>query len=169
MPSLPPAKTSDSTLQFIAIELAAFFFQVLVIFVVTFFISDMFDNSARLNEFLSGKINTNTMKEFFLTLFAVTFCFGLVAIAKEISSNQFVSAIADEVLNEIPRTIYVFGSTITAVALSAAIVSAGHAPAGSKANIGFGLAAFFATVFFTYGCGAKALLAAKRKKTAKKI
>ena len=108
-------------LRFITVEFFVFASQVIVIFLVTFFTTDMLSNETRLTEFVAGNLNVNTMTELGLTLFAATFVFGVVAIAKEVASAPIVELVASEVLAEIPRTIYLFGSTITAVTVAVAI------------------------------------------------
>ncbi|MDP2762642.1 MAG: hypothetical protein Q8O64_19950 [Sideroxyarcus sp.] len=144
-------------------EFFVFLSQVAVIFLVAFFISDMFHSESRLTEFVNGKINTNTMTELLLTLFAITFVMGLLAIAKEIIPSSLFEKIAGEVLNELPRTIYLFGSSITAVTAAVATFIYNHPDSTNKPAVGFfTMSVFFALTFFAYGCGAKALLTLKK-------
>jgi hypothetical protein len=147
------------------IELTIFAFQVLTIFIVAFFISDMFASEQKFNGFISGKINATTVKEFLLTLFSVTFCLGLVTIAKELAPNKFISRIATEILDEIPRTIYLLGSNVTAVTLAIAV----YLPQKSSASIPVAgglyiVSILFAVTFFIYGFGIKVLLVRRRNK-----
>jgi hypothetical protein len=153
------------SVSFFIIELTIFAFQVLTIFIVAFFISDMFTSEQKFNGFISGKINAVTVKEFLLTLFSVTFCLGLVTIAKELAPTNFISRITTEILDEIPRTIYLLGSNVTAVTLAIAV----YLPQKSSTTIPVAgglyiVSLLFAVVFFMYGFGIKALLVRRRNK-----
>ena len=160
-----PAETLG--VSFWVTEFFVFLSQVAVIFLVAFFISDMFHSESRLTEFVNGKINTNTMTELLLTLFAITFVMGLLAIAKEIIPIGLVEKIASEILYELPRTIYLFGSSITAVTAAVATFISNHPDATNKPAAGFfAMSVFFALTFFAYGCGAKALLTLKKVRNA---
>ncbi len=145
-------------ISFVFIEFCVFAAQILVIFIVAYFISDSLSEE-RLTEFLNGKINAHTMKEFGLTLFAVTFVLGLLALVKELVPSRYVEKISTEVLLELPRTIYLFGSSITASTIAVTWFLASHPEATKQPASGyFWLSIFFAFTFFVYGCGAKWLL-----------
>jgi hypothetical protein len=148
---------------FLFVEFCVFASQVLVIFIVSYFISDSLGNEERLTKFVLGKVNTETMSELGLTLFATTFVLGLLSLIKEVSSSPLVEKITGEILSELPRTIYLFGSSITAATVAIAVFLSTHPEAANKPASGFfALSAGFAITFFAYGCGAKALLVAKK-------
>lgn len=150
---------------FVFIEFCVFAAQVLVFFIVSYFISDSLSSEDRLTEYIKLKMNTNTMSELGLTLFSTTFVLGLLTLIKEVSSSAFVEKISGEVLFELPRTIYLFGSSITAATIAIALFISSHPQAAPHPASGyFGLSAFFAISFFAYGCGAKAMLMSKRSK-----
>lgn len=153
-------------ISFVFIELCVFAAQVLVIFIVAYFISDSLASEERLTEFVNGKVNTHTMKELGLTLFAVTFVLGLLALVKEFVPSTYVEKVSTEVLLELPRTIYLFGSSITASTIAIAFFLSSHPEATKQPASGyFWLSAFFALSFFGYGCGAKGVLLLKRTKS----
>jgi len=150
-------------ISFVFIELCVFAAQVLVIFIVAYFISDSLSSEERLMEFVNGKVNMHTIKELGLTLFSVTFVLGLLALTKEVVPSSYVEKVSGEVLLELPRTIYLFGSSITASTIAIAFFLSSHPQAATQPAVGyFGLSAFFALSFFGYGCGAKVLLLSKR-------
>lgn len=151
---------------FVFIELCVFSAQVLVIFLVAFFISDSLSSEERLTEFVTGKINMHTMKELGFTLFAATFVLGLLTLIKEVAPSSYVEKITGEILLELPRTIYLFGSSITASMVAVAFFLSGHPQAATQPASGyFLLSALFALSFFAYGCIAKAFLLARRAKS----
>lgn len=154
-----------SNLDFIITELFVFLSQVFVFFLVTVFTSDFLRNEERLAEFIKSKINSHTWGELGFTLLAITVALGVIAIIKEMASSKFVGNIAREVINELPRTIYVFGSSITAMMLAVAVFYYNQPPAASKqAQSFFVMAGLFAIATFTYGFGIKAALTLKARK-----
>lgn len=157
-----PIKDSIS---FVFIEFCVFSAQVLVMFIVAYFISDSLASEERLTEFVSGKVNMHTTKELGLTLFAVTFVLGLLALVKEFVPSAYVEKVSTEILLELPRTIYLFGSSITASTIAIAFFLSSHPEATTQPASGyFWLSAFFALTFFGYGCVAKGVFLAKRAK-----
>jgi heme/copper-type cytochrome/quinol oxidase subunit 3 len=156
----------DGFFSFVFIELCVFAAQVLVFFIVAYFISDSLASKERLAEFLNGKINTYTLKELGLTLFAVTFTLGLLAQIKVIVPSSYVEKVSTEVLLELPRTIYLFGSSITASTLAiASFISSHPETIKQPASDYFWLSAFFALSLFGYGCTAKYFFLLKRGKS----
>jgi hypothetical protein len=152
-------------ISFVFIELCIFAAQVLVIFIVAYFISDSLASEERLTEFVNGKVNMHTMKELGLTLFAVTFVLGLLALVEKFVPSGYVEKVSTEVLLELPRTIYLFGSSITASTIAIAFFLSSHPEATKQPASGyFWLSAFFALSFFGYGCVAKAVFLPKRAK-----
>lgn len=152
-------------ISFVFIEFCIFAAQVLVIFIVAYFISDSLASEERLTEFVNGKVNMHTMKELGLTLFAVTFVLGLLALVEKFVPSGYVEKVSTEVLLELPRTIYLFGSSITASTIAIAFFLSSHPEATKQPASGyFWLSAFFALSFFGYGCVAKAVFLPKRAK-----
>lgn len=158
------AISSKEILSFALIELCVFIAQVLIIFIVAYFISDSLDSEKRLTEFVSSKVNPTTMKELGLTLFSVTFVLGLLTLAKEFIPSKFVETISSEIILELPRTIYLFGSSITASTLAIASFISNHPEVTTQPTPNYLWAsAFFAISFFIYGCSIKLALLIKQR------
>ena len=154
-----------SCLSFYFTELAIFLSQVAVIFLVAFFTTDLLRNETRLAEFSGAKINGSTMGEIGLTLVAITLWLGVLAILKEFVESPLLSKISSEVLSELPRTIYFFGSSISAAVLAIAVYIANHPETSSRPASGyFATAGLLAFTAFVYGCGLKAILTSKARK-----
>lgn len=160
-------KHQPTTASFIFTELCIFSSQVFVFFLVAVFTSDFLRNEERLNEFSISKVNGNTMTELGLTLLAITVALGVLTILSALASSKFIERLSHEILQELPRTIYFFGSSITAITIAVAVFIDNHPTASTKPASGFAaIAVFFALSFFTYGCGLKALLLAKERRLA---
>lgn len=150
---------------FILTEFCIFAAQTLTLFIVAYIISDSLSNEDRLMGFINGKINTTTMKELGLTLFSATFVLGLFSLIQEISSSHHLKKISREVLFELPRTIYLFGSSITASTIAIAFFLSSHPQSTAEPVAGYiGLSAFFAITFFVYGSALKALFFFSKKR-----
>lgn len=159
--------------QLFATELMVFLSQILVFFTVAFLMSNMFASEQKLNEFINGKLNATTVSEFIWTLVAVICCHGLIDFLGRLAPGKFFSRISAEVLDDFPRTIYLFGSSTTAIFLSIAMYSAIH-PSTTKSiggifmTIPVGtfsyLSIFFGLTFFLYGFFLKTRLACQREK-----
>ena len=148
-------------LMFFVTELFVFLSQIFIFFIVAAFSSDFLRNEDRLVEFATAKINAHTMPEIGLTLLAITVALGVLAFISRIASSTIVEIISNEVLNEAPRTIYFFGSTISATILAIAIFLSNHpqATADTKAaSAFFGMSVGAAIISFAYGCGLSYLL-----------
>lgn len=153
-------------IEFVFIEFAVFLSQALVIFIVTFFLSDMLKNEERLTTFVTSKLNDFTISELGLTLFAVTFVLGLFYIIKEMSTSSLVERIASELIDELPRTIYLFGSSITAITAALAIFLLQNPDSSQiQASRFFVMSLFIGISFFGYGCLIKAGLKRKKAQT----
>ncbi len=159
-------KNSDNLgFSFYATELMVFLSQVAVIFLVAFFTTDLLRNETRLAEFAAAKINGSTMGEIGLTLVAITLWLGVLTVFKEFVESPLLAKIFTEVLAELPRTIYFFGSSISAVVLAIAFYTVSHPESSSKPAYGyFSIAGWLALTAFIYGCGLKALLTSKARR-----
>lgn len=151
---------------FIAIEFSIFAAQTLIFFIVIYFISDHLVSEDRITAFINGKINDFTMKELSLTLFSITFVIGLFALIKEITSFEWLEKLSANILFELPRTFYLFGSNIVASVLAIAFFLFSHPEATQRPATSFlAFAAYFTLVFFVFGCSLKWLFSQKRGKT----
>lgn len=152
---------------FVFIELCIFASQVFVFFLVAVFTSDFLRSEQRLTEFSESKVNSNTMSELGITLLAITVALGVLSILSTLAPSKFVERLSREILQELPRTIYFFGSSITAITMAVAVYISNHPTTSTRPASGFAaMAAFLAISFFIYGCGLKALLLVKEKRLA---
>ena len=155
-------EVKNTKLMFFATELIIFAAQVFVFFLVAVFTSDFLRSEERLTEFIKTKINNNTWGELGFTLLAITVALGVISIIKQISTSRFLDKIAQEVFIELARTIYVFGSSVTAIMLAVSVFLYNKPqPTSGPAKKYFIMAGLFAITTFIYGFGFKALLAAK--------
>lgn len=149
--------------ELVATELCVFLSQFFVFFIVTFFISNMLNDEDKLTDFVSGKLNGSTSLEIFLTLFAITSVIGLLFFIREMTISGFAEKVAREVIRELPRTIYLFGSSISAVTIAAALFllmnpeSMEEVEEGSDLGVGgiVAMSLFIGGSFFAYGLAIK--------------
>jgi hypothetical protein len=100
------------------------------------------------------------MSELGYTLLAILLTLGaLSALVIASSSDGFFSKLVQEVRLELPRTMYLFGSSITGTTLALSCLVALHASSSVKPAAGYaGMALIFALAFFGFGFGLKAWL-----------
>jgi hypothetical protein len=168
---MPITKKAGATgVKFFFTELCIFFAQIFVFFMVVVFTSDFLRSESRLAEFATAKINGNTMPELGLTLIALTLALGAITLLGTFAPSKFLEDLSMEVLQEMPRTIYFFGSSITAITIAIAVYTKFH-PAGTVPAKGYAaMAVFFAVTFFVYGSVFKfGLLASAKRRAAKSI
>jgi len=146
------------------VELCLFLAQLVSIFIVAVLVSDLLENQARLVEFVTTKLEANSVKDMVLTFFALTTVMGVVAIANHVAQGRTVAKVAKALLDEFPRTIYFFGANYSAICLVAGVASVMHPrPDASAQTVGFFLYAFGGLLFFGYGFALKLLFVRKRQ------
>lgn len=161
---MPGQSTEIIHAEFFITEALVFVSQVVVFFLVAFFTSDLLRNEERLAEFAASKINNNTISELGLTLLAITFALGSITFIKEVAPpSGIIERLSREVLHELPRTIYFFGSSLTAITLATAIFISNHPQPNSKPAVFVFMSSFSAITAFVYGCGLKTLLIKKER------
>lgn len=152
-----------TTSEFIFTELAIYLSQIFMFFVVAALTSNMLRDEASLTNYMNARINDHSLEEVGYIIVATLLTIGIFsALSRIIKFSGWLEGLSDEVLNEIPRTIYFFGSSVTGAMVAAAIFLHNH-PSVKAPAIGYWL--FMAFVFglgaFLYGCGAS--YAFKRK------
>lgn len=139
--------------KFIFSEFVIFMSQVAVFFMVAVFTSNFLNSEERLVAFSEQKINDGTTAELGLTFLAILVVIGFFAALGRIFDNKYVEYYVNEVLCEMPKTIYVFGSAITGTMLAIALFAHLH-PTDEVNAKGFAIfSAVFAFTMFIYGCG----------------
>lgn len=138
--------------KFIFSELIVFLSQVAVFFTVAVFTSNFLSSEEKLVKFSEQKINDGTAGELGLTFLAILLVIGVFTTIGRVFDNKFVESYINEILCEMPKTIYVFGSSATGV--MAAISLFIHLNPDSDASAqGFAvMTLLFAIVMFIYGC-----------------
>lgn len=144
-------------------EISAFTIQVLIFFCLTLLMSNFLTIESDLIKFAENKLNSK--KEFMYTFISTIFASGLLTLIQKLidDNNAFWHKIIDDTLLELPRIIYLFGSSIVAISIAVGIYLKMNPHADSSINYNFffiyGL--FLACMFFIYGCGLKFLLVRK--------
>lgn len=144
--------TSLNKMDFFLIEISIFLTQILIFFFVAFFISHMFSNETRFTEFINGKLNTQTLPELGITFIVFLAVLGGLNLLDDKQTNPLLEKIIREVKNDLPRMIYLFGSSITATTLAVAAYVYVNPQESIKPLNYFFHASFFAINFFVYGC-----------------
>lgn len=157
----------NPTFLFILSELFAFLIQVLIFFCITLLISHFLTIESALIKFAENKIDSR--EEFVFTIIATIFVLGILTTIQRLINHkeEFFHKLIDDTLLEIPRVIYLFGSSIVATTISLGIYLEKNPNADNGINSGF----FFlytpilAFAFFSYGCGLKYFLVRKTLKS----
>ncbi len=144
--------------KFIFSEFIVFLSQVAVFFSVAVFTSNFLSSEEKLVKFYEQKINAGTLGELGLTFVAIFLVIGLFSAIGRVFDNKYVEPYINEILCEMPKTIYVFGSSATGV--MAAISLFIHLNPGSNTSAqaqaqaqGFAvMTLLFAIMMFIYGC-----------------
>lgn len=139
--------------KFVLSELVIFLSQVLVFFMVTIFATDFLNSEDTLLRISTQKMSGTTINELGLTIIAILLVIGIFAAFGKIFEHKYVEHFVNEVLYEIPRTIYIFGSSVTGVMLAIAWFNHSN-PGASTLNTAqmVTISAFTAIVMFAYGC-----------------
>ncbi len=154
--------------EFFISELVAFVTQILIFFCVGVLLSKVLSNETDVIKFAENKLGS--WQEFTLTLIATIFALGLLTTIQRLwnSENGFWNKTIDNTLLEFPRTLYLFGSSLTAAAIVVGLYLWLNPNADTENNpiLFIRYSIVFAMTFFIYGCGVKFLLVRKtlRKK-----
>ena len=137
---------------FIFSEFVIFISQVAVFFMVAVFTSSFLSSEEELIKFTEQKVNSESFAELGLTFLAILVVIGLFSALGRIFDNKYVEHYVNEILCEMPKTIYVFGSAATGAMLAISLFTYLHPTNGVSAK-GFAvLSASFALMIFIYGC-----------------
>lgn len=144
----------QSLSRFIFSELIVFLSQVAIFFVVAVLTSDFLGSEEKLLAFSKQKINDGSFGEIGLTFLAIIFVTGIFTTIGKVIDNKIIGEFIDEILYEMPKTIYVFGSAATGAMLAASLYIQMNPDANSETGaISFAVLTFlFAIMIFLYGC-----------------
>ncbi len=119
---------------------------------VTVFVTNFLSSEEKLVQFSSQKINDGTLSELGLTFVAILIVIGIFSAIGRVFENKYVEYYVNEILCEMPKTIYFFGSSITGVMLAISLFLSIN-PIEIESAQGFtSMSIFFATMSFLYGC-----------------
>lgn len=156
MPSPPDVLLipKQSSSMFITTEFFVYVSQVVMFFFVAILTSNLLRNEKQLLDYMSSKINENTMFEVGATMLAIAATLGIIsAISKAAPAFSLLERLADEVLAEAPRTAYVFGSSVSGTLFAAAIYISQHPNVATQPPSFWVLSTLFASLLgFLYGC-----------------
>ena len=139
--------------KFIFSEFVVFMSQVAVFFMVAVFTSNFLNSEDKLIAFSEQKISDGSLAELGLTFMAILVVIGFFAALGRVFENRHVEYYVNEVLCEMPKTIYVFGSAATGAMLAISLFAHLH-PTDEVSAKGFALlSVMFAFMIFVYGCG----------------
>lgn len=166
-PSIQPAAPSPTNDepkfgQFFALEFCLYLAQVAVLYIVIYMMTNMLANEATVNRVLLPRIE-DKMPELGFTIVGLIAVFGLIGMVRHYTPNGLVHRIADAVMDEFPRTIYLFGANLTSVCLAGATYLL-STPEPDSANKFFAYAAFFSLMLFGMGFVLKGLQRAAASK-----
>lgn len=143
----------QSVVKFVFSEFVVFASQIAVFFMVAVFTSNFLNSEEKLVAFSEQKINDGSLAELGLTFLAILVVIGLFSALGRVFDNKYVDYYVNEILCEMPKTIYVFGSAATGAMLAISLFAHLH-PTDEVNAKGFAvLSAFFAFMVFIYGCG----------------
>jgi len=141
------------TLMFVITELMIFFSQIMVFFFAAAITSNLLRDEKQLVSYMDSKINENMWYDILGTILAISAAIGVIAcITKALAKSSLLERVADEVLNELPRTAYFFGSSTAGAMLAAALFIHHHPQDGTTSTFWLSKALLYGTVGFMYGC-----------------
>lgn len=115
--------------------------------------SNLLRDEKQLVSYMTSKVNENTIHDTLAIMLAIAATVGVIAsITKALSNSSWLERIADEVLNEAPRTAYFFGSSGAGTMLAAALFIHYHPQEGITSMRCILMALLYATAGFMYGC-----------------
>ncbi|MGP9677842.1 hypothetical protein ACT3TC_04240 [Halomonas sp. AOP27-A1-41] len=142
-----------SVVKFVFREFVIFMSQIAVFFMVAVFTSNFLNSEEKLVAFSEQKINDGSLAELGLTFLAILVVIGLFSALGRIFDNKYLDYYVNEVLCEMPKTIYVFGSAATGAMLAISLFAHLHTTNEVNAKGFVLLSALFAFMVFIYGCG----------------
>jgi hypothetical protein len=111
---------------FLAVEASLFIAQAFIFFLVATFSSHFLASEELLRKFSDSKLSDSTSAEFWFTLLGVIVILGFLSLLSGFARLSAVGRISSEVLLEVPRTFYLFGSTITGTGLAWVVYDTFH-------------------------------------------
>ena len=102
--------------KFIFTEVIAFLVQYGTIFMTVMFSTFFFKNPALIKSFIVKDLNADIGFNFAMGILSCTFMLGIIALIKECNSSKTIEEYTRDVIFDIPRIFYLFGSSISSCA-----------------------------------------------------
>ena len=142
------------------LEVAAYVSQVAVFFLVAILMSNLLQDEKILAELLTSRVGSNFWREIVCTVLASLAWLGTLLVASNCLPSKAWSQIIRDTLNELPRTIYFFGSSVSGLLLAGAMAEWFHPALRYLAYRFSGAAFLWALALFLYGFMLKFMLQA---------
>ena len=138
--------------KFVLSEAIIFLSQVFIFFMVAVFTSNFLNNEDKLVKFSEQKLNGDTFPEIGLIFLAILIVIGILSAIGRVFDNKTVEKYIHEILCEIPKTVYFFGSSITGVLIAVTLFL--HIHPDNKVSFPqlAVVTVAFAITSFVYGC-----------------
>ena len=146
------------------LEVAAYVSQVAVFFLVAILMSNLLQDEKTLAEIINCRVGPGFWREIVCTFFASLAWLGALSVTSACLPSKAWTQIIRETLNELPRTIYFFGSSVSGLMLAAAVAEWFHPALRHLAYRFSGVALSWALVLFAYGFVLKLMLQASENK-----
>lgn len=144
--------TKPPFLEFFLIELATFICQMFIFFMVAVVISVFLSDKDRLVAYASSRLGDIAIQELVTVIFV---SFAIVGVLYPLSNrhlSRWAERLIERVLQDIPRTIYLFGSSVAGVLLAICIFSLRSGDPSIVATSSAFLSIVSAIAFFAWGC-----------------
>ena len=146
------------------LEVAAYGSQVAVFFLVAILMSNLLQDEKTLAELINSRVGPSFWREIICTIFASLTWLGTLSVTSACLPSEAWTQVIRDTLNELPRTIYFFGSSVSGLMLAAAMTEWFHPAFRHLAYRFSGIAVSWAVVLFVYGFLLKLMLQAGENK-----
>ena len=156
----------ESFRNLLLLEASTYASQTVVFCLVAILLSNLLQDEKTLAELITCRIGTGFWREIICTILASLAWLGALLVTSTCLPSKVWTRIIREVLNELPRTIYFFGSSVSGLLLAAAAAEWFHPAYRHLAYQFSGVALLWAFAVFLYGFMLKFMLQAGEKETA---
>lgn len=138
--------------EFALMELATFTCQTFIFYMVAVVSSDLLSDEDRLVAYVSSRIGSIAVQELCIVVPVSFLVVGVLHTLSDKCSSRWAKRLIDRVLQDIPRTIYLFGSSVAGVLLALSTFSYKSADPNIVTGSIVFVSAIAAITFFLYGC-----------------
>ena len=156
--------TEPTLLEFALMELATFVCQTSIFYMVAVLISDFLSDEDRLVAYAGSRIGNIAVQELCIVIPVSFLIVGILYTVSDRCSSRWTERLIDRVLQGIPITIYLFGSSVVGVLLALSTFSSKSADPNIVTGSIVFVSTIAATIFFAYGCSASYFLSRKSRR-----